>query len=454
MKNKKGFTLIELLAIIVILAIIAVITVPIILNIIENSKKGAAKDSAYGYKDAVQKYSIHLQTEDSDSDGLNGSYTVEELKTAGLRVSGQSPDNGTILIDEEGMSGCLEFDEYAAYVYNNKIISTSKGNCPTEKIVTSDDGLYKSEIEPGRLIYKGEDPNNRIFIKEDGVNNTLYRIVSYEPDGTIKVVRDEKLSTEMAWDSRDGDADDTKISGPRKNSQNTFCNYGSANDEYFGCNVWGNMNNTYYNGSTLNPEFKYRYYSNNATETLQEHATNKGTVTSDSTLNTYLNGEWLNSTSLANYIENHDFYVGGVYYYSSYAGGDKGLARERQEEKSYTWNGKIGLLAITEYAESSLNPTCTSVWSNFFNNPNNVAQRTNSEWPCKYENYNYRSDYTQWAISPYSYNLRTVWEMWKTGYFDYGGQAYRAFGVRPAFYLKSSISLSGSGALGDEYTID
>ena len=41
MKNKKGFTLIELLAIIVILAIIAVITTPIILNIIENAKKGA-----------------------------------------------------------------------------------------------------------------------------------------------------------------------------------------------------------------------------------------------------------------------------------------------------------------------------------------------------------------------------------------------------------------------------
>ena len=51
MKNKnKGFTLIELLAIIVILAIIAVITVPILLNVIENSRKGASIDSAYGYK--------------------------------------------------------------------------------------------------------------------------------------------------------------------------------------------------------------------------------------------------------------------------------------------------------------------------------------------------------------------------------------------------------------------
>lgn len=52
--NKKGFTLIELLAIIVILAIIAVITVPIILNIIDNARKGAAKDSVIGYGKAVE----------------------------------------------------------------------------------------------------------------------------------------------------------------------------------------------------------------------------------------------------------------------------------------------------------------------------------------------------------------------------------------------------------------
>ena len=52
--NKKGFTLIELLAIIVILAIIAVITVPIILNIIDEAKKGAEKNSVVGYGKAVE----------------------------------------------------------------------------------------------------------------------------------------------------------------------------------------------------------------------------------------------------------------------------------------------------------------------------------------------------------------------------------------------------------------
>ena len=60
--KRNAFTLIELLAIIVILAIIAVITVPIILNIIEDSKKGSVQDSAYGYKDAVEKKLLNKST--------------------------------------------------------------------------------------------------------------------------------------------------------------------------------------------------------------------------------------------------------------------------------------------------------------------------------------------------------------------------------------------------------
>ena len=54
MKNKKGFTLIELLAVILILAIIALVTVPIVINMIENARRKAAIDTAYGYIQAVE----------------------------------------------------------------------------------------------------------------------------------------------------------------------------------------------------------------------------------------------------------------------------------------------------------------------------------------------------------------------------------------------------------------
>ena len=50
---KKGFTLIELLAVIIILAIIALIATPLILNVVEDSKKATAEVEAKHIVDAV-----------------------------------------------------------------------------------------------------------------------------------------------------------------------------------------------------------------------------------------------------------------------------------------------------------------------------------------------------------------------------------------------------------------
>ena len=132
MKNKKGFTLIELLAIIVILAIIAVITVPIILNIIENSKRGAATDSAYGYKDAVNNWYVSKMTEDHDFK-INGNYTVADGKLDGtieIPVSGEKPTSGYLNYSNNVLTtGCLTFGDYAVTFENDGTTNTTKGEC-------------------------------------------------------------------------------------------------------------------------------------------------------------------------------------------------------------------------------------------------------------------------------------------------------------------------------------
>ena len=75
MIKKQGFTLIELLAVIVILAVIALIATPIILNVIEDSKKGAAFTSfesngmwvgkfETGYKGATSTTSAQVNSND------------------------------------------------------------------------------------------------------------------------------------------------------------------------------------------------------------------------------------------------------------------------------------------------------------------------------------------------------------------------------------------------------
>lgn len=129
--KSRGFTLIELLAIIVILAIISVITMPIILNIIENSKKGAIQDSALGYKDSINKFYVSKLSEKNNYSIPDKIYTVSQLKSLGVIVNGQEPiGNSWIRIEKNNViGGCLQFDEYKTDITNGEVGNTEKGNC-------------------------------------------------------------------------------------------------------------------------------------------------------------------------------------------------------------------------------------------------------------------------------------------------------------------------------------
>ena len=158
-KKKKGFTLIELLAIIVILAIIAVITVPIILNIIENSRRGAATDSAYGYKDSVNKWYVSKLQEDNQYQ-LASSYTISSDGKLGdivIPISGDKPSGGYLNYSNNTLTGgCLVFGDYAVtFDSKGNVSKTEKGDCPENSkmavgdyVKLGDDGFYV--INPNR----------------------------------------------------------------------------------------------------------------------------------------------------------------------------------------------------------------------------------------------------------------------------------------------------------------
>ena len=126
MKRKnRGFTLVELLAVIVILALIALIATPIILNVINDAKKQAAKDSAYGYMDAVEKYIVSSELEDKSIQ--DGTYRVEDLNSMGVNVKGSTPDNGTIKIESKTVKSYdIGIDGYAVSNGEVKKVSTTK----------------------------------------------------------------------------------------------------------------------------------------------------------------------------------------------------------------------------------------------------------------------------------------------------------------------------------------
>jgi len=328
-------------------------------------------------------------------------------------------------------------------------------------IVTSGDGLYESTLEEGKYIYRGANPNNHIWLDENGNkqqdSEELYRIMSFESDGTIKVIRNTVLPASV-WD--------TSITeeGARNTDDNTYCIYSGT---YYGCNVWGNQNNIYLDNEKIGNEFYYKYYTNPKPTSLTIQPSS-GTVMQDSTLNRYLNNEWLPSTSLGEHVINHNFYVGGVYYQSSYKAGDKGLSMETQEEKAYTWNGNIGLMSVTEYVSASTNPSCVSVYSNYYYNINyyydttpddgvsNKVQTLKSidEWPCSNRNYNWMSmGFNEWTISPLTANHRSIWYLLPDGSLSSKNSSDTTTSYRPVFHLKSSVRLAGSGTINNPYQI-
>ena len=69
--------------------------------------------------------------------------------------------------------------------------------------VTEGDGLYKDEYEEGKYTYKGTNPNNYITF-----NNEMWRIISIDSNGLIKIMRNESIGQEV-FDSENSNAWET-----------------------------------------------------------------------------------------------------------------------------------------------------------------------------------------------------------------------------------------------------
>ena len=189
MKEKnKGFTLVELLAVIVILALIALIATPIILNVINDAKKQAAKDSAYGYMDAVEKYIVSSELEDKIIQ--DGRYSVEELNKK-ISVKGSTPDNGNIEIKNSSVKSYdIGIDGYV--VSNGKVdkVSTTKS------------------FKNGTAVYYNPETENKCS-KEEAKSTTgtkrgcmkWYVFNDKEGNATVNVILDHNTTANVAWNS-------------------------------------------------------------------------------------------------------------------------------------------------------------------------------------------------------------------------------------------------------------
>ena len=129
--KEKGFTLIELLAVIVILSVVTLITIPMITNVIEESKKKALASSIQGLVESANLYAI-------ENDGVyeflfDKEHKGSTKKGESLDYRGNIDGEGKLYLDKEGnVSVCISNDTYYAYKnYNSGIIVGERkaGNC-------------------------------------------------------------------------------------------------------------------------------------------------------------------------------------------------------------------------------------------------------------------------------------------------------------------------------------
>ena len=191
MKEKnKGFTLVELLAVIVILALIALIATPIILNVINDAKKQAAKDSAYGYMDAVEKYIVSSELEDKSI--KDGTYTVEYLNSMGVSVKGSIPDNGNIEIkNKEVKSYDIGIDGYAVSNGEVKKVSTTKS-------FKNGTAVYYNPVS-GKKCDDYTEANSKTGTKSGCMK--WYVFNDKEGNATVNVILDHNTTAYVAWNS-------------------------------------------------------------------------------------------------------------------------------------------------------------------------------------------------------------------------------------------------------------
>ena len=317
---------------------------------------------------------------------------------------------------------------YAAF--NTQLSLKAKGNIVdnsvdiTDDVVTEGDGLYEDIYEEGRYVYRGQNPNNYIMF-----NDELWRIVAKETDGTYKIIRNELLPqnegyTTMAYDARNH----------RTTQNNSYCD-----DSSWGCGVFAAVSGTFRTPS----------------------GSKQGTVTENSSIQEYLNGEYYTSSINATakgQMTSHTFNIGAVEYLDESGAEADSIEKNIAGEKMYTWTGNVGLANVSDILRASINPSCISA-------SNNVSESGTSN--CV-SNYLFEiPDMTgYWTINAFGSESGSI-----DGYSDSSGAWYAArnsglagigngsahddgtYGARPVLYLKSDITFSGSGISEDPFTL-
>ena len=265
------------------------------------------------------------------------------------------------------------------------------------ELAATDTTSFTSDDPDSNIRYIGANPNNYVYFNCSDYSNQSdstcekWRIIGVfknmtKEDGSkedlVKIIRDDSLGS-IAWDS------------------NNVNDWSTASLQTI-------LNGDYYNGTYATGAFK-----------------------NDSTRNAIESVVWnLGGSSTYNDVTASMFYE-----------------RERgttvYTDRPTTWTGKIGLMYPSDYGYATAGGTTTNRESCLAKELYNWDGSGVSD--CKNNDYLFKSAYTQWTLAPGSSGSGDAFRVRTGGYVSSYLSVGDTGGVRPAAYLKSSISLSSVG---------
>ena len=170
---------------------------------------------------------------------------------------------------------------------------------------------------------------------------------------------------------------------------------------------------------------------------------------STATLNTYLNGTYINSLSTESQamIGNAKWNLGGSSTYKGLYANDY-YTFERgttvYSGRSTEWTGKIALMYPSDYMYAGDLSKCSKDGYNW------DTDQTN----CRDTSWLRNTSIAQWTLTPYSSISTYVFRVSSSGFVNYNGHVADSHASRPVLYLKSTVEITGGdGSSGNAFTL-
>ena len=393
-----------------------------------------SEDPATGTIEENDKKYIKLHLENKNSTNK----TIELSTVLGY-------ENGGDLVVPSGVT--LVTDTYTppptAAEYITKLYTTASKTTVTNNSITYNTapsvslmndrlGGTTTDLDGGNIRYYGASPNNYIYFNcSDYSNQTsstceTWRIIGVF-DGKLKLIRNESIGS---WDNKNTSTGAESANGKNDWTTARLMKLLNPSDYY---TVDSNDNNLgqslYYNSASG------KCYSGQNNATVDCDFTSTG-IKNDETRNmiaetTYNLGGWNTFTVYPNEIYE---YERGTTVYTG---------------RLPTWTGKIALAYPSDYGYAADLNQCKQTLYNYDN-----STCTSNNW-MKAIITNNGSNYG-WLLTPYSSDSYDVWHVHSSGFVNYHGNAYTAYGAVPVLSLSSELGIKsglGDGSSSNPYKL-